>query len=137
MVAEIEVVSGPGPALIGHIEVALGHVVVPQLVYWHQALEARVHVAVKCVVLEAHDPIFILRRAVVGPGPAWGLRQWGWLGRQNILRHLIRAKTLLQYDGRPSSIQRNEEVKQVLAYAIVLGPFLGLLNNLLLALSPS
>ena len=132
MVAEIEVISGPGPATIGNIEVALCYVVVPQFVDRHQALEARVHIAVKCVVLEAHDPIFVIRWALVWPGPTRGLGQRGRLGRRNCLSHLIRSKALLQYDGRPTPIQRNEEVKQVLANAIVLGPFLGLLNNLLL-----
>ena len=77
-VTEVKVIPSPGLTPICHIKVLLGHVVVPQLRNRHQALQACVHVAIKCVVLEANNAILILGRTIVGPGPARSLRERWW-----------------------------------------------------------
>ena len=58
---EIEVVAPLRDALVCDVEEFLHHEVVTEVRDGEQALEARVHVAIKCVVLEADDAVLIRR----------------------------------------------------------------------------
>ena len=58
LVAEVKLATGSGLTSLSHVLVALHHIMVAKLYDRDKALQTSIHVAVKCVVLEAHDAVF-------------------------------------------------------------------------------
>lgn len=117
-IAKVEVVSRLSPTPLGDVKVLLEHVVVSQLINRHQTLQTRVHVAVKCIILEANNAVLIVGKLLVfgWPGRLWQLHDI-WF---NLLGELqLGPWFFLDHDG-PASVHRQEEVEQVLVDAVKL-----------------